>query len=262
VTPWREPPRFNQPAPQTNGLAIASLVLSLVPCGFLPGIICGHIARGQIRRNPRLGGSGIALAGIIAGYATMALTVLVAGGIIAAVTAQQARMRQNFRPGGPPPMVRPFNPNVQPAERGVIGPGGPPLKVDVVNNPVSGAIEGSPFKITSARLNRQGGTLNLRQDPPGQDFIIFLFPRQGESLAGRQWNLPLNAVVEGGFSKPHIHFGWREGNASKRRALADGYELQLQLGPQSGDEIPGRITLRIPGEPGTEVKGDFSAVLE
>ena len=266
VTPFRAPPQFNRPAQQTNGLAIASLALSagslIIPLAWLPGIICGHIARGQIRRNATMSGQGIALAGILVGYGMMAINILVVGAIIAFFSFQHAQRRQNFRPGGPPPMVRQFNPNPQPTERGIIGPGPAALKVDVEKNPVSGSIEGTPFQITSAKLSRQGGTLNLRQDPLGQDFIIFLFPRQGESLAGKQWNLPLNSTVDGGFSKPHVHFGWREGNASKRRALSDGYELQLQLGPQNGDEVPGRITLRIPGEPGTEVKGDFSAVIE
>lgn len=266
ATPFRAPPHLSQPALQTNGLAIASLALSvgslIVPFAWIPGIICGHIARGQIRRNPAMGGKGIALAGILAGYGMMVLYIVVVGAIMAFIAVQHAQQRQNFRPGGPPPMARPFNSNPQPTERGVIGPGPASLKVDVANNPVSGSIEGTPFQITSAKLSRQGGTLTMRQDPLGQDLIIFLFPRPGESLAGKQWNLPLNSAVDGGASKPHVHFGWREGNASKRRAVSDGYELQLQLGPQNGDEIPGRITLRIPGEPGTSVKGDFSAFLE
>ena len=58
---------------KTDGVAIASLVLSCMsvaigPFGFIPGIICGHIARSRIRQNPAMGGDGLALAGLIIGY--------------------------------------------------------------------------------------------------------------------------------------------------------------------------------------------------
>jgi Domain of unknown function (DUF4190) len=57
--------------PPTNGLAIASLVCGVgtfvIGISFIPAIICGHIARGQIRRTGEQGG-GLALAGLILGY--------------------------------------------------------------------------------------------------------------------------------------------------------------------------------------------------
>jgi len=67
--------------PTTDGFAIASLVLSILsiflgPLGCVPGIICGHIARARIRRNPNLGGDGLALAGLIVGYLFLALIVV------------------------------------------------------------------------------------------------------------------------------------------------------------------------------------------
>src|ERR1700737_1420384 len=53
------------PAQQTNGMAIAALVASLV---FAPlGIILGHIARGQIKRTGE-GGRGLATAGLVLDY--------------------------------------------------------------------------------------------------------------------------------------------------------------------------------------------------
>jgi uncharacterized membrane protein YidH (DUF202 family) len=61
----------------TNGLAIASLVLSLVGVSFIGsilGIIFGHIARSQIRRTGERG-AGLALAGLIIGYVTIGLLV-------------------------------------------------------------------------------------------------------------------------------------------------------------------------------------------
>ena len=53
---------------QTNGFAIAALVLSLVCCGPL-AIIFGFIARKQIREsNGAQTGDGLALSGIIVGF--------------------------------------------------------------------------------------------------------------------------------------------------------------------------------------------------
>ena len=72
---------------ETSGLAIASLALSclsivLGPLGCLPGIVCGHLARRDIRRNPDQSGKGIALAGLIVGYVFLFLIIFVLLGTI------------------------------------------------------------------------------------------------------------------------------------------------------------------------------------
>lgn len=84
VAPQPAYPAYGQPAPAayappTNTLAIVALVLGFVfPIG---GIICGHIARSQIRRTGE-GGDGLALAGLILGYAFTGLTVLIIVGYV------------------------------------------------------------------------------------------------------------------------------------------------------------------------------------
>jgi Domain of unknown function (DUF4190) len=64
------------PAPPTNGLAIAALVCGVggfvVGLSFIPAIICGHLARRQIRQTGEQG-AGLALAGLILGYVGIAL---------------------------------------------------------------------------------------------------------------------------------------------------------------------------------------------
>ncbi len=68
---------------QTNGLAIASLVCSCAGVLFLGvpgilGIIFGFVARAQIRKsNGAQGGDGLALAGIIVGFAWIAILSLI-----------------------------------------------------------------------------------------------------------------------------------------------------------------------------------------
>ncbi|WP_442935093.1 DUF4190 domain-containing protein [Micromonospora sp. CPCC 206061] len=72
------PPQYGppQPGPRTNGLAIASLVLSLASisvCVSAPiGAVLGHIARRQIAERGE-SGDGMARAGIIIGWIVTAL---------------------------------------------------------------------------------------------------------------------------------------------------------------------------------------------
>jgi tellurite resistance protein TehA-like permease len=66
-----------------EGTAIASLVLAVLstvlgPFGSLPAIVCGHIARARIRRDPSRSGDGLALAGLIVGYIFTVLTLVAA----------------------------------------------------------------------------------------------------------------------------------------------------------------------------------------
>jgi hypothetical protein len=72
------------PPVRTSGTAIASLVFGIV-CwvgvpfiGALVAVICGHLARGEIRRAQpgSVEGDGLAIAGLILGYVQLALIVL------------------------------------------------------------------------------------------------------------------------------------------------------------------------------------------
>lgn len=67
------------PARPTNSLALVSLILSIVGwftiVTAIGGIICGHIARRQIRRTGE-GGAGMALWGLIIGYAAVAIVLV------------------------------------------------------------------------------------------------------------------------------------------------------------------------------------------
>ncbi|TWG86181.1 uncharacterized protein DUF4190 [Luteimonas sp. J16] len=71
------------PPRQTSTLAIVSLVSGILGWTVLPwlgsivAIVTGHLARGEIARAPeRMEGGGLALAGLILGYAMLALTLI------------------------------------------------------------------------------------------------------------------------------------------------------------------------------------------
>ncbi len=75
---------MNIPARQTSTMAIVSLVCGILGWVALPiissiiAIITGHMARSEIRSDPlRFEGDGLALAGLILGYAMLALCLLV-----------------------------------------------------------------------------------------------------------------------------------------------------------------------------------------
>ncbi len=100
-SPYTPPPShgYPPPAPPTNGLAIASLVLSLLGLvGVLPllgavlGLIFGYSARNQIvQSRGTQSGEGLAKAGIIIGWVTL--------GIWAWVSARASIRCGSARPG-------------------------------------------------------------------------------------------------------------------------------------------------------------------
>jgi hypothetical protein len=68
---------------QTSTLAIVSLVAgilgwTLVPFfGSIAAVICGHMARKEIRQQPdRLEGDGLAIGGLVLGYLSIAMAVM------------------------------------------------------------------------------------------------------------------------------------------------------------------------------------------
>ncbi len=75
---------------RTSGMAIASLILSILSFFFtlitlflgpllsVPAILCGHKARSECRRESSVKGRGLALAGVVIGYVSLALSI---GGI-------------------------------------------------------------------------------------------------------------------------------------------------------------------------------------
>jgi uncharacterized membrane protein len=75
----------------TNGLAIASLAcgvgqLIFGPLATVPAIVLGHMARHQIKRTNEEG-AGIALAGLLMGWAVVTLSVLLVFLVVAAFGA-------------------------------------------------------------------------------------------------------------------------------------------------------------------------------
>lgn len=74
-------PAYGVPSPaKTNTLALVSLIASIVGfftgIGFLVGIVCGHIGLSQIKKTGEQG-RGMAIAGLIIGYAGIVISIIV-----------------------------------------------------------------------------------------------------------------------------------------------------------------------------------------
>ena len=74
-----------RPASGTNSLAVVSLIFGILAWCVLPfigaivAIVCGHLARGEIRRaapDHAIEGDGLAVAGLVLGYVQLLLCVL------------------------------------------------------------------------------------------------------------------------------------------------------------------------------------------
>lgn len=73
---------MSDPLRQTSTTAIISLVSGLLGWTLLPligsvvAIVTGHMARAEIRRNPQtIEGDGLAIAGLVLGYAMVAVAI-------------------------------------------------------------------------------------------------------------------------------------------------------------------------------------------
>jgi len=92
-----------RPVTTTNGLAVASLACGLAqfvfgPLPTIPAIVLGHVARHQIKRTGEQG-AGMALAGLLLGWAAVVLGIIVIAGLAVFVVAHAGPPNGTFGPG-------------------------------------------------------------------------------------------------------------------------------------------------------------------
>jgi len=260
------------PPTRTSGLAIASLVLSLVGCfgiTAIAGVVCGHLARKRIRNDPSQTGAGIALAGIILGYVFLAFTVVSLVTFVSRVRQAgkefsaeiqremaKASREQASQPGG------------RSADEGMSMSMGMDREKIVLPAPagaVAGNIMGQKFTYTKAELNKDGGILTISD---GKEFFadrevkLFLFLEPGQRLE----NNTLKYIAKGNAMSPHVHLSWKKnqkaGGIPETEIITSGYELELKMGAIRSNTITGSIILKATGKTHADLQGNFHAVLE
>ena len=255
---------------QTSGLAIASIVLSLLGCFFvtaIAGVICGHLARSRIRNNASLSGGGLAIAGLTIGYLMIALCL---GGTVKFCIDVKNRVDeiQAQRNGQSAPTSAPTPPSYT-------GPVGAKIRsfIPAPADAVSGTIKGEPFKYTRSSLFQSGGPFEIDgREFATEGFLITIFFNQkpGESLEGRTWHITPTTAPG---SVPTIFIVKMHAGSSTKDRINSGYEMDLTTGEVSGGvktqirgvsrtmggRIAGTITLKINGAVPVDVHGNFTA---
>ena len=265
-------------AQRTSGLAVASLVCSLsslVTCvGWLPGIICGHLAKSRIRRNPSLKGNGLATAGLVIGYLILMLEVGTAGyriwsfsnavkqGIVNVrhdlatnniivirtqpTTASNAN--QQVEPVKPKPVAT-DNPQIEPAKSEWTSD---ISKMSFPDHPVSGKLHGIDFTFKTATF--RNGDLKISS---GSGMLLDIF-RLGMDIEGQSYGIQ---SVDSGNTNPHVKMTWNEGDVVQSSTFSKGYGMKLQFDQAINRTISGKIYLCLPDDSKSYVAGTFEVRL-
>ena len=263
---------------RTSGLAIASLVCSLaslITCvGWLPGIICGHLAKSRIRRNPSLKGSGLATAGLVIGYSILVLEAGTAAvqmwRFSAAVKQGYEKVRQDLgtntvlvaqtesttASNGNQPIepvesapVAAANPQPAPAPAGWTSD---PSNMTFPNHPVSGKLHGMDFVARTAMF--RNGDLKIRST---SGMLLDVY-HLGASIEGQSYEVQPSDHDR---SSPHVKITWSEGSAVQTATFNQGYAMKLQFAQPVNRTISGKIYLCFPDVSKSCVAGTFTVRL-
>jgi DNA-directed RNA polymerase subunit RPC12/RpoP len=281
-------------AQRTSGLAIASLVCSLssfITCvGWLPGIICGHLAKSRLRRNPSLKGSGLATAGLVIGYlflmsevGTTAVYVWrvsnavkhgfenarqnLATNKIIVVQTQSITVSNNSQPPEPAPAgvvvtnnqpVEPVTPPTAVATNQQIEPAKSEWTADISkvsfpHHPASGKLHGIDFAVKTASF--RNGDLKIRA---GNGTFVDIFHLDA-SIEGHSYEIQSDEV--GTTNKPLVRMTWNEGDVIQTSTFSKRYGMKLQFDQAINRTVSAKIYLCFPDDSKSCVAGTFEVRL-
>jgi len=276
-------------AQRNSRLAVASLVcslLSFVTCiGWLPGIICGHMAKARIRRNPALKGNGLATAGLVIGYLILVLGVGTAGVRVWSLSkavkhgfenvqhdlattnfivkqiqpAAGSNDNQQVETVEPEAVVtnsqplEPVKPEPVVIERPQIGSGqsgwiSDLSKMSFPEHPVSGKVHGNDFTLRSASF--KSGDLKIIS---GNGVLVDIY-RLDESVEGQHYEIH---SFDSASTQPRVKMTWDEGDVIQSSTYSKRYVLKLQFDQALNRAISGRIYLCFPDDSKSYVAGTF-----
>ena len=274
-----------QTAQRTSGLAIASLVCSLsslVTCvGWLPGIICGHLAKSRIRRNAGLKGQGLATTGLVIGYLVL---MLEAGTVGVKVWLISVAMKQGYESVrsdlATNQIILTTNqfatisnttiPNIkQPmdsAGTGAVVAGnlsaedansGSEWTADIntasfPDHQVSGKFHGMDFTFKTALF--RNGTLKINSM---EGMVLEIF-RLGPSIAGQDYEVQ---PADDGGDIQHVKMTWNEGEVIQSATFNKGYGMKLHFDQVKNRKVAAKIYLCFPDDSKSYVTGSFEVRL-
>jgi hypothetical protein len=254
------------PAPKTSGLAVASLVCSLaslVTCvSWLPGIICGHLAKSRIRRNPSLKGNSLATTGLAIGYLIFMVEAATVTAYVCSFSTALKHGYENARQTlqtniitqantitvTPPPPATASN-DSQPMEPAASGWISDISQMPFPDNPIGGKIHGLDFVFKSAIF--RGATLKITS-PDGLSVAVLGL---GKSFQGSNYEIQATNSDDG---NPRVMMSWNEGGVVQTATYTTGYGLKLQFGQAKNRRVSGKIYLCFPDDAKSCVAGTFA----
>jgi hypothetical protein len=238
--------RLGGPA-RTSRLALASLICSigsfiLIPLGFIPGIICGHMAKRRIAQDPTLAGRGLAKVGLIVGYLALGIQGLALLGVLGFFLFVGAKVAHQV--------------SAPDAEGWALQLKG----VSIPAGPVSGRIKGRNFVSENASI--QGGWLKFAQ---GADSVadlemdVVLVVNLSAELSGKTFTVPNQKSG----ANPQVWMKWKQaGKATpEEKSWMEGYAMKLEFGKALNGKLPGKIYLCVPDDEKSFIRGTFEVPL-
>ncbi len=286
IVPQRPPPpaTLSRTAPQragsrTSGLAVASLICSCVGLfigyfGTIPGIVCGVKANAQIKREPGLGGKGLATAGLLTGIIVSLLWVpLTYILVVATISGFRAVSRVKEVQRAAQELANDTATDLTPDGSGWT----PELEgVSIPDTPVSGRVQGLSFTPRAVELDQEFGDLEFQYDnfqtaAPHKEELITVTLRFDQTTpanyAGRTFIVRSNDTVSiqppgnWGARKPTIRMVWIEPGQKPNDTLSVPYKhaLRLEFGELKNGKLPGKIYLCVLDRKKSFLRGKFLA---
>jgi hypothetical protein len=251
-------------------LAKASLVLSIAsfcigPLGFIPGIVCGHLARRRIARDDRLGGKGLATAGLQVGYGFAGVTILTMMVIWPLVFKGAEGFRHATRSTS--------------VALAAVGKGSGAAEIVWTNNlkdvelpaaPARGFVHGRPFvcEMATCGAGKTPHLLMLQQGEGAQgDMKFTIVIGQPDGFEGKKLNLgaPSETSEIPAGQDSRVAILWRENGQYYPRQFSqklNGFVLRMECQPRAHGGIKGRIYLCLADAEKSCVAGSFEAKLQ
>lgn len=288
ITPTDKPgtiPAAGSPAThlqKTSGLAIASLICSLasaVTCiGWLPGIICGHIAKVKIRRDPALKGSGIATAGLVIGYLFLISEVSYFGikvwQISSAMKQGFTEVQHNLSTNSIViTQSAPATNEMAPADDDTT-PIEPETNVAATANVTTTTENATADANWTTDLNQMtipghavggkihGNNFRLRRAVFRPAVLRFISANRltveihglGNLVEGKTFDVQ---QTDSSVKIPHVQMAWPEGVLEPSAVVSHGYTMKLQFGQAANGIVTGKIYLCLPDNSKSWIAGTF-----
>jgi hypothetical protein len=94
---------------------------------------------------------------------------------------------------------------------------------------------------------------------PDREILIYLYPKAGETLAGRTWTVTEDQKT----GAPQVGKRWKPdpNQQPKVQTYTHGYAMKLELGQMNGSTLPGKIFIALNDGQQTVAAGKFDATV-